>query len=142
MTRGSPALASVARQRRATPTAPNADLALQIVPATITFPNGEDGTITIVGDRKLRIDPGKGEGTTTFTYTVRDADGGVSAPATVTVVGPPLNTPPFATRPDRSTWSSTVPTDIVLDASDADGDPISVEDLVDSGGRRHRSRRV
>ncbi len=132
VTLGSPTLAPVV-DNDVDPDAPNSDLAIQSVPATIMFPNGEEGTISLVADRKLSIDPGKGEGTTTFTYTVHDADGGVSEPATVTVVGPPLNTPPFA-RDQSFDVVTTVPTDIVLDAGDDDGDEISVEDIVDPAG--------
>ena len=50
-----------------------------------TFTNGSQGTITAVGTDQLSIDPGSGGGIATFTYTVVDNGGLVSAPATVTV---------------------------------------------------------
>ena len=107
------------------PDGSNDALALQSVPSTITFPNGESGTLTIVGTRQISIDAAAGRGTTSFTYTVRDADGGVSGPVTVTVVGPPQNTPPDAA--DQSvTAVATVPISVALNATDADGDALTV----------------
>jgi len=100
----------------------------------LQFPNGETGSVTVEPDaRSVRIDPGAGQGSTTFTYTARDADGGVSTPATVTVDGPRLNTPPFAR--DQAV-AITVGTSRVLelDAGDVDGTPVTVVDLVDTSG--------
>ena len=76
------------------------------------------------------IDPGAGRGTATFTYTVRDADGAESAPATVTVVGPRLNTAPFANDQTRDVVVGTA-LDVALDVGDADGDPLTLHDLTD-----------
>ena len=58
--------------------------------AEIVFTNGATGTVTVgpLG-RSVRVDSQDGLGTATFTYTVSDSDGGVSAPVTVTVIGPP-----------------------------------------------------
>ena len=73
-------------------------LVIQSISSTeIVFTNGATGTVTVgpLG-RSVRIDPMDGLGTATFTYTVRDSDGGVSAPVTVTVIGPPVNTAPVA----------------------------------------------
>ena len=75
----------------------------------------------------------RGRGTTSFTYTVRDADGGVSGPVTVTVVGPPQNTPPDAA--DQSVAAvATVPISVALNASDADGNPLTIATLTDPSG--------
>ena len=102
--------------------------------ASIVFTNGQTGSVTVgpVG-RTARIDPAGGLGTATFTYTVRDADGGVSAPATVTVVGPPLNTVPVA-RDQSVAVSVGESRTLDLDVSDADGDALTVVDLADPNG--------
>ena len=98
---------------------------------SITFTNGEVGTVTVGPDgRSVQIDPGAGGGTATFTYTVRDSDGGVSAPATVTVKGPLLNTAPVA-RNQSIAVTTGISAAVGLDASDADGDPLVVVDLTD-----------
>ena len=113
------------------PDAANDALALQSVPTTVAFPNGATGTLTIVGTRQISIDSPGARGTTSFTYTVRDADGGVSGPVTVTVIGPPLNTPPDAADQTLAAVA-TVPIDIALAATDADGDPLTIATLTDS----------
>ena len=115
------------------PDGANDALALQSVPATVTFPNMEIGTLTIVGARQISVDPGLGRGTTTFTYTMRDADGGVSGPVTVTVIGPPQNTPPDAVD---QTVSAVVaaPIAVALNATDADGNPLTIATLDDPSG--------
>jgi len=74
----------------------NAALVIHSVSSTeIAFTNGAIGTMTVdpLG-RSVQIDPVDGRGTATFTYTVRDSDGGVSASATVTVVAAPSEPPP------------------------------------------------
>ncbi len=112
------------------PDGPNAALTLQNVPATLTFPNGATGTISILGSRQLSIDPGAGRGTATFGYTVRDGDGAESAPATVTVFAPALNQAPIA---NDQTIDVTVgrSADLVLDVSDPDRDPLTLIDVSD-----------
>ena len=66
----------------------------------IVFTNGEIGTITVdpLG-RSVEVDPADGQGTATFTYTVRDSDGAVSEPVTVTVVAPTERPPTTAPAP-------------------------------------------
>jgi hypothetical protein len=113
------------------PDGSSGELTLGVVPATVTFPNGETGSISIVGNQQLQVDPGTGRGTATFTYTVRDADGAESAPATVTVIAPRLNTAPFANDQTRDVVVGTA-LDVALDVGDADGDPLTLHDLTDS----------
>ncbi len=105
-------------------------LTISELPATpsfsITFPNGETGTVVVQPDnRSVRVDPGDGRGSTTFSYRVRDEDGGVSAAAIVTVNAPKLNQAPTAT--DQSV-SVTVGTTAVVDlhAADPDGPPPTI----------------
>jgi hypothetical protein len=114
----------------------SADLTIQsISSATITFQNGASGTVTVVGpmDRRVTIDAGAGRGVATFTYTVRDGDGDVSEPATVTVQGPALNSAPTATSQNVEV---VVGETRVLDlaVADADGDPLTVVDFTDPAG--------
>ncbi len=66
-------------------------------------------------------------GTDTFTYTVKDAEGATSAPATVTVVVTPVNDAPVAVDDDASTLKNT-PVGIPVLANDYDVD----NDLVPS----------
>ena len=97
----------------------------------IVFTNGAAGTVTVgpLG-RSVRVDSMDGLGTATFTYTVRDIDGGVSAPATVTVIGPRLNTAPVAG--DQSVAVTVGESRLLdLDVVDVDGDPLVVVDLTD-----------
>jgi large repetitive protein len=97
-------------------------LQLQSVPQTITFSNGNQGTITVIGSDQLLIDPGSGGGIATFTYTVVDTGGLVSAPATVTVR---VNRQPTA-DPAQATIDPDVATAVALAAGDPDGDPLTV----------------
>jgi hypothetical protein len=112
----------------------SAALRIQSVPASMTFQNGVDGSITIgPAGRSITVDPGGGLGTATVSYTVVDPDGAVSAPATLTIIGPRLNTAPTAGS-QTVTVTAGVPTQVVLDAADADGDPLSVEVVTDPLG--------
>jgi hypothetical protein len=101
---------------------------------SITFTNGDVGTVTVAPDgRSVQIDPAAGRGTATFTYSVRDSDGGVSATATVTVIGPPVNTAPVAL--DQSIAVNVgISSVVALDVSDADADPLTVVELTDASG--------
>ena len=118
------------------PDGTNDTLALQSVPTTITFPNGATGTLSIVGTRQISIDAAGARGSASFTYTLRDADGGVSGPVTVTVDGPPLNSPPDVA--DQSVSAvATVPVAVALSASDVNGDPLTIATLGDPR-RRHQ----
>jgi hypothetical protein len=104
-------------------TDPDGDpLQLQSFPTTITFTNGDPGTLTAVGTDQLSIDPGTGGGIATFTYTAVDNGGLVSAPATVTVR---VNRRPLA-GPVQQTVDPDVETVVALAASDPDGDALVV----------------
>jgi hypothetical protein len=109
-----------------------AGLSIQsISTATPTFTNGVSGTVTVEPDgRSVTIDPLGGEGTATFTYTVRDDDGGISAPATVTVNGPPVNLAPVA-RDQTVAVGVGESRSLDLDVVDANGDPITIVDVSD-----------
>ena len=98
---------------------------IELLPTSISFSGGGSGTVAPESDGKVTVDPGDGLGVGSFTYRVRDVDGGVSASATVTVNAPPANQPPTAT--DQSI-SVTVGTSAVVDlqASDPDGQPLSI----------------
>jgi hypothetical protein len=106
-------------------------LRIRSVPATITFSNGEVGTVVVsAAGRKVTVDPQDGKGSATFEYTVEDIDGAVSAPATVSVTGPRLNTPPFALDQSVAVEAGEVK-QVVLEAGDADGDRVAVVNLND-----------
>lgn len=109
---------------------PNAPLRIRAVEGTISFPEGGSGTISISDNRRsvTVTPPPDAAGVATFTYTVEDGDGAVSAPVTVTVNGPRLNTVPFA---NDQTVVAVIgePTPFTLTAGDGDGDPITVIDL-------------
>lgn len=100
----------------------------------ITFQNGATGTVTVgSASRTVTIDPGLGRGTASFTYTVRDAEGAISAPATVAIEGRQLNFAPDAVNQNVAVLvgESRV---IDLNVSDPDDDPLTVVDFVDTGG--------
>ncbi len=84
-------------------------LTISELPTTVTFPNGAVGTIEASGSdgRGIIVRPGSGEGTATFTYRIRDIDGGVSAPATVTVIAPVPPPPPTTTTTTTTTPTTT-----------------------------------
>ena len=67
------------------------------IPETFTFANGAVGTIARLPDGRLRLDPVDGFGKASFTYTVQDAVGAVSQPATVQVT---VNAAPVAPTVD------------------------------------------
>jgi hypothetical protein len=98
---------------------------IELLPTTVSFSGGGSGTVTPESDGRVTVDPGDGLGVGSFTYRVRDVDGGVSASATVTVNAPPANQPPTAT--DQSI-SVTVGTSAIVDlqASDPDGQPLRI----------------
>ena len=113
------------------PDGENSALRVQSSPTSLTFSNGESGIVQVLGNgRTLRIDPLDGTGTATFTYTAVDADGGVSAPAMVTVTGPAANSAPFA-NDQNATVATGALTAIVLDAGDVDGNALTVTVLTD-----------
>ncbi len=91
----------------------------------LTFTGGGSGSVSVQDARNVTIDAGDGRGTATFIYRVRDGDGGDSAPATVTVNGPPANQPPIAIDQAVSVTVGTS-TAVDLSASDPDGTSPSI----------------
>jgi len=115
------------------PDGPQSELTVLSLPAEITFENGEVGTVGVLPNGHVRINPESGRGNAVFSYTIIDAGGAVSEPADVTVTGPRLNRAPTAS--DSSVTISTgVTAPVTLVASDPDGDAVEVIDLVDAGG--------
>jgi hypothetical protein len=96
-------------------------ISIASVPSTVAFPNGATGSIELLADGELRIDPNGGSGAATFTYTIVDALGAVSGPATITVW---LNAPPAAAD---MTVSVPAGTSLVtaLAAIDPEGGPLT-----------------
>ena len=86
----------------------------------------------------MRVDPVDGLGSATFTYAVRDTDDGVSAPVTVTVIGPPANNAPVA-GDQNITVTVGESRGLDLDAFDADGDALVVVDLTDPSDVVHHA---
>jgi hypothetical protein len=104
-------------------TDPDGDaLLLQSFPPTITFSNGNAGTITLVGTDGLLINPALGGGTASFTYTVVDTGGLVSAPATVNVR---VNRLPVAFDV-QAALDPDVATTVPVSANDPDGDVLTI----------------
>jgi hypothetical protein len=95
-------------------------IALQSVPDTLTFANGEVGAIQRLPDDTLSIRPGKGTGTATFAYSVVDQFGLVSPQTTVTVI---VNSPPTAATLDVVMAAGATVTAVVT-AVDPDGDAL------------------
>ena len=93
----------------------------------LTFSGGGSGSVSVRNARSVSIDAGDGRGTATFTYRVRDGDNGDSAPATVTVNGPPTDQPPVANDQAVSVTAGTTAV-VDLDANDPDGPPPSIVD--------------
>lgn len=90
---------------------------------SIAFDGGGTGTVTPAGNgRSLTIDPGDGRGVATFSYRVRDTDGGVSAPAIVTVVAP-APPPPTTTTPPTTTSTEPITVDTTTTAPPAGTTP-------------------
>ena len=96
-------------------------ISLGDVPTSITFPNGGQGTVERLGNGELRIDPQTGFGRATFAYTIVDALGATSQPATIAVTA---NAPPVA-----DDMTVTVPagsaTTVRLAATDPEGGPLT-----------------
>jgi hypothetical protein len=93
----------------------------ELTPSTLNFSGGGTGTVTLQpNERSVRVDPGDGRGVATFTYRIRDVDGDVSAPATVTINAAPANQAPTAVD---QTIAVTVGTSAIVDlqAIDPDG---------------------
>jgi len=116
------------------PDADDGALRIQQVPSSLTFANGESGTISVSSDqRSVTVDPGGGRGTASFTYTVVDGDGAVSNAATVTVIGPASNETPTV-RKQTVTVEADEVVAVVLDVDDADGDELSVVEVDNDDG--------
>jgi hypothetical protein len=114
----------------------------ELLATTLSFSGGGTGSVTLQADnRSVSVVPGDGRGAATFTYRVRDTDGAESAPATVTVNGPPANIAPTAI--DQAI-SVAVGTSAVVDlqAIDPDGPVPSIVDATfsDPGGVVTRRR--
>jgi hypothetical protein len=95
-------------------------ISIQAIPTSAPFDAGGVASISVLGGDRVRIDPGDGVGVATFTYTIVDDGGQVSAPATVTVR---VNRPPVVTPVDVTVAAGTA-TDVPVVASDPDGDPL------------------
>ena len=89
-------------------------------PAHGTAVSNADGTVTYTPAANFN-------GTDSFTYTVKDGPGGLSATATVTITVTPINDPPVAANDSATVNEDGAVTMAVLaNDSDADGDALSV----------------
>jgi large repetitive protein len=109
-------------------------IALQSVPASVTFANGVTVPLEVLGNDRLRLNIAAANGTPTgaavFTYTVVDSQGLPSQPATVTVT---VNSPPIAPTVD-TTVTVGVPLQVPIPATDPDNQPL-VFTLLDTDPR-------
>jgi hypothetical protein len=96
-----------------------------IDPTSLTIKtNPSHGTVTVNPDGSIQYTPNKDYfGTDTFTYTVKDVSGAVSAPGKVTVVVTPVNDPPMAVD-DMATTNENIAVDIAVLANDSDVDDV------------------
>lgn len=129
-------------------------LSIQSIPTSLAFDGGGAGTITRSGG-VVTVTTTDGVGAGSFTYTVSDAAGAISNTATVSVTGLAIATTTTTTTTTTSTTTTTtlpggntapvasdqnlsvttgVPTTLTLNFSDADGDPLTVIDVVAPGG--------
>jgi hypothetical protein len=97
-------------------------IALQSVPETVTFANGEVASIQRVGDNELHIVPGKAVGAGTFSYSIVDQFGLVSPETTITIV---VNSPPTAPQVDVVMAAGSAVTQVV-EATDPDNDALTL----------------
>jgi hypothetical protein len=104
-------------------TDPDGDaIALQSVPQTIVFSNGVEVPIVRLSGDQLLVIAGAARGTASFDYTIVDALGLVSQPATVTIT---INSPPLA--PDVEVLlAAGTSTMTSVNASDPDGEPLTL----------------
>ncbi|MFK7918992.1 MAG: Ig-like domain-containing protein [Ilumatobacter sp.] len=130
-----------------------ASLSIQSIPESVSFDGGGTGAITRSGGQ-VTVTTTDGVGSASFTYTVSDDAGAISNTATVTVTGPSVATTTTTTTTTTSTTTTTTlpgantapeandqsvsvtvasPTTLVLDVDDADGDPLTVIELVAPG---------
>ena len=103
-------------------------------PLTVTEASSPDGTVTINPDGTLTFTPNANfNGTTTITYTISDGNGGFDT-ATVTVSVTPVNDAPVDGNETAIATDRPVTVDVLANATDPDGDPLSVTDAtVDFG---------
>jgi gliding motility-associated-like protein len=84
--------------------------------------NPPNGSVTVKPDGSIQYTPNKDYyGTDTFTYTVKDVGGAVSAPGTVTIVVTPVNDAPVAVD-DAATTNENTAVAIPVLANDFDVD--------------------
>ena len=84
--------------------------------------NPSNGSVTVLANGSIKYTPKKDYyGTDTFTYTVKDVSGAISAPATVTVIVTPVNDPPVAVN-DAATTNENTAVAIAVLANDFDVD--------------------
>ena len=116
------------------PDGTTAGLRIQTIPSTLMFENGEAGTISVIQEtNEILIDPRKGTGSATFSYTAVDSDGAVSNPAVVTVAVTTGNRPP-STIDQVIDIETGVAVTIPIIAADPDGDLLTVVELDDPAG--------
>lgn len=116
------------------PDGPNSSLRVQSVPSSVTYSNGVTGTLELLGDgRTVRVAPGGGRGNATFNYSVVDGSGAVSPSVSVSVTGPAENRAPNAADQTANVRTGQV-AEVVLDASDPDGDQITAQIVSDPSG--------
>jgi|GEM_PF-1103738 len=109
------------------PDGPNSGLRIQTVPSSVTFENGEIGSVELASDgRSVRVSAQDGAGTATFQYSIVDSSGAVSNSASVAVQGPAVNLPPTANDQAVSVTVGEV-VSITLNASDPDGESLTVD---------------
>jgi large repetitive protein len=101
-------------------------VALQSVPAAVTFANGVTVPLEVVGGDRIRLVPGAASGLATFTYTIVDSQGLPSQPATVTVS---VNSPPIAPTVDITVVADGTPQQFPVLATDPDGQQLVLEVL-------------
>ncbi len=97
-------------------------LTVTATPATITFSNGGTGTVEVLPDQSVVVNPGSGAGSATFTYVAVDVVGAASTPAEVTVSANASPSAPLVevTIPLHDTVVVPVP------ATDPDNDPLTL----------------
>ena len=93
----------------------------------VGFSQGTNGTVTDNGDGTLTYQPNPNfSGTDTFTYVAGDGNGGTDM-ATVTIVLGAVNDSPIAVDDtDTTDEDVAVTTDVLVNDSDPEGDPISI----------------
>ena len=101
---------------------------------TVISASSPNGTVVINPDGTITFTPNADfNGTATITYTISDGNGG-TATATATVDVTPVNDAPVDGNETAITTDRPVTVDVLANASDPDGDPLTVvEATADSG---------